>query len=87
MASSVEKRIALILPVFILERLTLAIPTRSDNSFSVIFRSAITRSSRKIIVNATSQRLVGLNLQMCTVLEHVCQQQYRKADEDGREID
>ena len=49
MASSVEKRIALILPVFILERLTLDTPTFSDRSFRLILRSAMTRSRRRMI--------------------------------------
>ena len=37
MASGVENRMALILPVFILERLTLETPTCSDSSFRLIF--------------------------------------------------
>ena len=49
MALRVEKRTALILPVFIFERFTFDIPTRSANSLSDIFRSAITLSKRKII--------------------------------------
>ena len=48
-ASSVENRIALTFPVFIFDKLTLAIPILSDNSFSEIFRSAIILSRRKII--------------------------------------
>lgn len=51
-ASSVEKRMALTFPVFILDRFTFASPTLSDNSLSDIFLSAITRSSRKIIAMA-----------------------------------
>ena len=42
MAFRVLKRTALIFPVLILERLTLETPTRSDNSLSDIFLSAIT---------------------------------------------
>ena len=41
---------ALIRPFFILERFTFATPTFSDNSFRLIFRSAITRSKRTYIV-------------------------------------
>ena len=48
-ASYVEKRIALILPVLIFDKLTLAIPTFPDNSFREIFLSAIMRSRRRII--------------------------------------
>ena len=49
MASRVEKRMALTLPVFIFERFTFAMPTRSESSFRDIFLSAITRSSLSII--------------------------------------
>ena len=49
MALRVEKRTALIFHVFIFERFTFDIPTRSANSLSDIFRSAITLSKRKII--------------------------------------
>ena len=49
MASSVEKRIALTLPVFIFDRFTFAMPARSDSSFKDIFRSAMTLSSLSII--------------------------------------
>ena len=48
-ASNVEKRIALILPVLILDKFTLDTPTFSDNSFKLIFRSAMTLSNHKII--------------------------------------
>lgn len=48
-ASKVENRIALIFPVFILDRLTLATPTFSDNYFKDIFLSAITLSNLIII--------------------------------------
>lgn len=40
---------ALICPFFILEKFTFATPTFFDNSFRLIFRSAITRSSLKTI--------------------------------------
>ena len=40
---------ALIFPVFIFDKFTLATPTFSDNSFSDIFLSAITRSNRNMI--------------------------------------
>ena len=49
MASRVEKRMALTLPVLIFERFTFAMPTRSASSLRDIFRSAITRSSLSII--------------------------------------
>lgn len=48
-ASSVENLIALILPFFILERLTFDTPTLSDSSFSEIFLSAMTLSSLSMI--------------------------------------
>lgn len=48
-AASVEKRMALMCPFFIFERLTFATPTFSDNSFKLIFLSAITRSSRNMM--------------------------------------
>ena len=49
MASRVEKRMALTLPVFSLERLTLATPTRAESSLRDIFRSAMTRSNRRMM--------------------------------------
>ena len=49
MASKVEKRMALIFPVFIFDKLTFATPTFSESSFNDIFLSAITLSNRKII--------------------------------------
>lgn len=52
MASSVEKRIAFTFLVFRLDRFTVDIPTRSDNSFREIFLSAITRSKRNIIATS-----------------------------------
>lgn len=55
MASKVEKRIAEILPVFIFDKLTLLTPTFSDNSFKLIFRSAMTRSNRGSLTLAHSQ--------------------------------
>ena len=48
-ATSVEKRMALIFPVFILDKLTFATPTFSESSFKLILRSAITRSRRRMI--------------------------------------
>ena len=55
MASSVENRMALTLPVLSFERFTFATPTRSESSFRDIFRSAITRSSLSIIGIALPQ--------------------------------
>ena len=49
MASRVEKRMALIFPVLILERLTLEMPTCSARWLREIFLSAMTRSRRKMI--------------------------------------
>jgi hypothetical protein len=49
MASSVEKRIALALSCFQIERLDKVIPTRSDNSLSDILRFAIITSKFTII--------------------------------------
>ena len=60
MAFRVEKRIARTFPVFRLERLTLEMPTRSASSFREIFRSAITRSSLKIIFRFSSKWCVFL---------------------------
>lgn len=48
-AASVEKRMALIWPFFILDKFTLATPTLADNSFRLIFLSAMTRSNRKMM--------------------------------------
>ena len=48
-AAKVEKRMALMRPFFIFERLTFATPTFSDNSFRLIFLSAMTRSSLNTI--------------------------------------
>ena len=45
----VEKRMALIWPFFILDKFTLATPTLADNSFRLIFLSAMTRSNRKMM--------------------------------------
>lgn len=57
MASSVEKRMALIFPVLILERLTLAIPTFSANSFKDIFRSALRGRVCKMIITSVTPLL------------------------------
>ena len=68
-ASKVEKRIALIFPVFIFERFTLAIPTFSESSFSDILRSAITLSSLKII--GTLILLIMFRQLAVEVLHHI----------------
>ena len=68
-ALSVENRTAMTFPVFSFERLTLLTPTFSLNSFRLIFRSAMTRSSRRMIaIAAASQCLVGFCLEHCAVV-------------------
>ena len=71
MASRVEKRMALIFPVLILDRLTLEMPTCSARWLREIFLSAMTRSRRKMIgmLSPLLQRLVRLGLQHHAVLE------------------
>lgn len=51
MTTKVEKRMALILPVFIFDRLTFDTPTVSDSSLGLIFLPAMTRSRRSTIAH------------------------------------
>ena len=61
---------ALTRPFFSLERLTLATPTFSESSFRDIYRSAMTRSRRKMMGMVTSlQGLVGKLLELLAMVE------------------
>ena len=53
---------ALILPVLMLERFTLEMPTYRANWLREIFRSAITRSRRKIIGTVSPHRVVSASV-------------------------
>ena len=88
MASSVEKRMALTLPVFSLERFTLETPTFAESSLRDIFRSAMTRSRRRMmgIRQPPLQGLVGQLLQLFAVLEDVAQQEEHDADHHKGEV-